>query len=300
MAIFDKNFYNEASAAKLGWTPSWFGATSFNETLIKKVKAYQKEHGLAVDGLVGPMTWRVRANELGSAYDEEKTQVSTKNYIFCRGAKIFVNWDKVVSFDSPDSLRLPEGTYRSYSRKRNPSFIVTHWDATLSAKHCYRILKKRGISTHFSIDNDGTIYQNVDCNDIAWHAGKKLWNDRSIGIDFTNAYYTKYQDWYVKNGHGERPILEGVECHGKKMKPFLGYYPEQIEAYKKLLLALHDHYGIMLEAPEEDGKFVTELYTPAARSKFKGVVSHYHLTKNKIDCAGLDIKKILDEIKEDK
>ena len=83
------------------------------------------------------------------------------------------------------------------------------------------------------------------------------------------------------------------------MKPFLGYYPEQIEAYKKLLLALHDHYGIMLEAPEEDGKFVTGLYTPAARSKFKGVVSHYHLTKNKIDCAGLDIKKILEEIKED-
>jgi len=98
MAIFDKNFYNEASATKLGWTPSWFGATSFNETLIKKVKVYQREHGLSVDGLVGPMTWRIRANELGSAYDEDKAQVSAKNYIFCRGAKIFVDWDKVVSF----------------------------------------------------------------------------------------------------------------------------------------------------------------------------------------------------------
>ena len=29
----DKIFYNQASAAKLGWTPEWFGAYEFNEEL---------------------------------------------------------------------------------------------------------------------------------------------------------------------------------------------------------------------------------------------------------------------------
>ena len=46
-----------------------------------------------------------------------------------------------------------------------------------------RVLEKRGISTHFVIDNDGTIVQLVDCNDIAWHAGNRKVNNASIGID---------------------------------------------------------------------------------------------------------------------
>ena len=33
----DKIFYNEASAAKLGWEPEWFGAEEIDEVLIEKV-----------------------------------------------------------------------------------------------------------------------------------------------------------------------------------------------------------------------------------------------------------------------
>ena len=38
MAISDKIFYNQASAAKLGWDPSWFGARGFNDILINNIK----------------------------------------------------------------------------------------------------------------------------------------------------------------------------------------------------------------------------------------------------------------------
>ena len=31
----DKNFYNKASAAKLGWAPSWFGEKYFDEKVWK-------------------------------------------------------------------------------------------------------------------------------------------------------------------------------------------------------------------------------------------------------------------------
>ena len=54
----DKIFYNESSAVKLGWSPDWFGASHFDEELLKKVKKFQQEHGLTADGLVGPTTYR--------------------------------------------------------------------------------------------------------------------------------------------------------------------------------------------------------------------------------------------------
>ena len=38
-------------------------------------------------------------------------------------------------------------------------------------------------------------------------------------------------------------------------------------------------------------------YKKVTGGTFKGFVSHYHVTKKKIDCAGLDIKALLEEIK---
>ena len=54
----DKIFYNEASAKSLGWEPSWLGARNFDEALIRKIRAFQREHGLKADGLLGPSTFR--------------------------------------------------------------------------------------------------------------------------------------------------------------------------------------------------------------------------------------------------
>ena len=43
----DKVFYNEASAAKLGWEPEWFGVNEFNEELVKKIRLiYRQFHSL--------------------------------------------------------------------------------------------------------------------------------------------------------------------------------------------------------------------------------------------------------------
>ena len=58
---------------------------------------------------------------------------------------------------------------------------------------------------HFAIDNDGTIYQFMDCNHIAWHAGSSKWNNNSVGVEIANAYYPKHQGWYKSKGFGERP-----------------------------------------------------------------------------------------------
>ena len=118
----------------------------------------------------------------------------------------------------------------------------------------------------------------------------------SIGIDLSNAYYTKYNKVYTKRGFSKRPVLKNSYVHGRKLKPHLGYYGIQIEAYKKLLEALCKHYDIPLEAPEENGKLLTGVHNDAATGKFNGVVCHYHVTRKKIDCAGLELKKILDSL----
>ena len=290
MDIQGKIDYNKKSASKHGWAPNWFGAEGYDEDLVERIAEFQKDHGLDADGLCGPMTYaRVLTGREANA---------DTDHIICNGEEVKLDWDKTISLFHADHKRLPGNCYDFRLDVRQPTMIVTHWDAALSADSCYRILKKRGISSHFVIDNDGTIYQMVDTKHVCWHAGIRSVNKASIGIDFSNAYYTKYQDWYTRRGFGERPILEGVKTHGRSMDPFLGYYPVQLEAYKALLKGLNEHYGIKLECPlDENGELLTTVDDTAAAGDFEGVVCHYHLTRRKIDTAGLELDKILEDIR---
>ena len=177
---------------------------------------------------------------------------------------------------------------------------MNHWDVCLNATSCQRVLDRRGISVHFLIDNDGTIYQTLDMQHAAWHAGSSRTNRPSIGVEISNAYYPKYQDWYRKNGFGERPILEDVWVHGSNLAPFMGFYPAQIDALKALWRAINGATGIPFETPlNQFGKTSSKYVQEVAYGNFKGFVSHYHINKGKIDCAGLDIKTLLEETKHD-
>lgn len=296
MPVRDKRFYNEASAAKLGWELSWFCAEDFDETLEENVKDFQRQHGLEPDGLVGPKTFRRVFTEMEAKLELVKSLSTTEeNYIICNGQSVPIEWDKFVGLHDPGSLALAPGSYQSpLNFVRKPTMIVTHWDAALSAKSCHKILQRRGLSSHFVIDNDGTIYQMVDTANVAWHA--KGSNDNSIGIDFSNAYYTKYQKVYRKRGLGSRPIIES-SVHGAPPVEHLGYYPAQLEAYKVLVKALCEHYDIPLECPTKDGKLITGVDPDAQAGTFSGVVCHYHLSRRKIDCAGLELDVLLEEIK---
>ena len=298
--------YNKRSAIRYGWIPPWFGVDEFSEQLVKNILDFQKEHDLEPDGLCGSMTY--------SRVMTEREANEDTNYITCNGENVVIDWDKTISLTHENSKVLPATSFKkvqehgkattpvthweSVLKPRNPTMIVTHWDAALSADSCYKILKKRGISSHFVIDNDGTIYQMVDTQNIAWHAGIRSVNEASIGIDFTNAYYTKYQNWYERKGFGPRPVLEGVKMHGRTLDPFLGYYPVQIDAYRALVKGLCKHYDIKLECPlDEHGELLSTVDDSAAKGQFEGVVGHYHLTRRKKDTAGLELKEILEDIK---
>lgn len=294
----DKYFYNEASANKLGWEPSWFGCTRFNDELIEAIEKYQKSKGLTSDGMCGPGTYRRIYTDRQEAIAKFKpNDKNNKDSFIVYNSEYFeINWPKVKLWFEGDSFKIRKGFKRMFE-KRDPSFFVCHWDVCLSSESCFKVLQNRGLSVHFLIDNDGTIYQLMDMNDVAYHAGSKKWNDRSIGVEISNAYYPKHQDWYVKQGLGERPLITDAVVHGEKLDPFTGFYPQQIEALKALMRAVNKATGIPLKTPLDRSKGTnTTVSKKAASGDFEGFISHYHLTNRKIDCAGLDLKKLLREI----
>ena len=299
MSIDDKIFYNEGSAAKLGWTPDWFGCAKHGEKLVAAIEKFQKECKITADGLCGPTTYRRIYNERLANLDDYAPRGhkdNTESFIIYNSDYVPIDWPRVKLFFEGDGLKLRKG-FKKMKHKRDPKFFVCHWDVCLSSESCHRVLEKRGISVHFAIDNDGTIYQFMDMNDVAWHAGGKVWNDRSVGVEISNAYYPKYQSWYEKRDFGARPIITDATVHGKTLPPHTGFYPIQLEALKALMKAVHKCTGIPLQAPlDRSGGTNTKVSKKCAEGRFEGFISHYHLTKRKIDCAGLDIKKLLGEL----
>jgi hypothetical protein len=82
------------------------------------------------------------------------------------------------------------------------------------------------------------------------------------------------------------------------MGPFLGFYDVQLQALKALWEAVNKGLGIPLEYPQNaDGSLNTGVHKDCERGKFRGICNHYNITKQKTDCAGLDLPKLIDELK---
>ena len=303
----DKDFYNKSSADSLGWAPEWFGCSEFDVDLVKSVQKWQRKNGLTADGLVGPATyrrvWTERESSISDHRPRQRSSMRDSNHIVHNGKFIPIDWDKVVLWDEPDGFKANDGCFTNLSGKpdRSPTMFVNHWDVCLSAESCAKVLNKRGISVHFLIDNDGTIYQMLDTQHKAWHAGIPKYtggNPKGIGVEISNAYYPKYQDWYVKNGYGERPLMEGAVVHGKTQKPFLWFYDRQLEALKALWKAVHLGIDIPLEYPEnDDGSLCETVHRECERGTFSGVCNHYNFIKSKIDCSGMDLPEMLRDVR---
>jgi hypothetical protein len=302
----DREFYNQASSEKLGWESSWWGCEYIDEELFEAVKAWQEKNSMTADGLVGPMTYRrIWTEREDTISDHEPKRGAVRpgdKYIVHNGKFLPIEWDKVVLWDEEDGLKIEGGHYKWKENDRKPDQFVNHWDVCLSAESCARVINKKGIGIHFCIDNDGTIYQTMDTQHGAWHCGDSYGNKHGIGVEISNAYYLKYQGWYERHGFGPRPVVAKGEAvvHGQGLKEHLDFYPVQIEALKALWKAVHLGLGIPLEAPvKASGEPILGTDPRCNSGEFKGFNHHYHYTTKKIDCAGLDIWALLEEVKEE-
>tara|TARA_Y100000310_G_C20578688_1_gene761837 strand:- start:75 stop:992 length:918 start_codon:yes stop_codon:yes gene_type:complete len=258
-----------------------------------KVKQFQLDNSLQDDGIVGPKTWELLSKIVNSCGIEKK-------YIIHNGKPSPIGWDKVVLWTEPRGLAIKSGRYYDNTGKpeRVPSLFVNHWDVSLSAESCVNTLNKKRASVHFCLDNEGTIYQVLDTQHGGWHCSNFNGNKKGIGIEISNGYYLKYQDHYVKQGFGERPIMANAQVHGRTLDPFLGFYPIQLQALKALWIAVSDAHDIPLDYPRNaDDSFCTTTHAKCKAGTFKGFCNHYNFTSGKIDCAGLDIPGLLEEVK---
>ena len=286
--------YNINLSRRYGWKPNWFGADDFDENLVKKIMEFQQSLGITADGLCGPSTYRRIFTAREANIDDYEP---TGEHIIYNGEFFPIEWDKVVTWDEPGGLRMNKGTYTDYSGKepRDISMFVNHWDVCLSSKSCASVLNKRKVSVHFCIDNDGTIYQLLDMQQRAWHAGNSIVNTKSVGVEISNAFYPKYQDWYTKR-FGPRPVITDAVVHGRTLETHLGFYQIQLDAAKALWKAVSVACKVPLVAPMKNGGLDTGVNSDVWRGRFKGFFNHYNVTSKKIDCAGLDLANMLEKI----
>lgn len=197
--------------------------------------------------------------------------------------------------------------------QRTVDQFVIHFDVCGIAKQCFNILHDhRGLSVHFMLDLDGTIYQTLDLKERAYHATTS--NHRSVGIEIANmgAYGpndTKALDaWYARDAKGRTiitvpqklgdPRIRTIGFVGSPARPEpvhgniqgqdLVQYdltPEQYKALIKLTAALHRIFPkIRLDYPRgPDGKVLPKKLPDDQLAAYEGVLGHYHIQTNKVD-----------------
>jgi len=93
-------------------------------------------------------------------------------------------------------------------------YVVLHYTSS-DLQESLKTLTKKGVSSHYLInDNPATIYQLVDENRRAWHAGISEWQGRTwlnastIGIELVNPGYRETPEGRVWSAYSEAQISQ--------------------------------------------------------------------------------------------
>jgi len=191
--------------------------------------------------------------------------------------------------------------------------FVIHYDAAGTSRNCFRTLQDfRGLSVHFMLDLDGTIYQTLDVKERAFQA--TIANSRSIGVEIAQigAFSTALQkipaEWYQHDERGQtyikiperlgdpmihtpnfiarpaRPDLVRGNIQGRDLLQY-DFTPEQYAALIKLTAALCKVFPqITCDYPRDAaGKLIRQKLPDADLANYHGIRGHYHVQTNKID-----------------
>lgn len=169
--------------------------------------------------------------------------------------------------------------------------VVMHHDGLFSASQCFHVLHdERGLSTHFIVDNDGTIYQTLDLLHLGYHASGV--NGVSIGIEICNRgdYVQREEPHYA----GKR-ATQSTSIHGASHLMW-DFTEPQYQALVALGQALHWLFPrLSCFYPTDRGGLIRTAIQDVR--EFSGFIGHYHVTQEKWDPGCLDFGRICKEIR---
>jgi N-acetyl-anhydromuramyl-L-alanine amidase AmpD len=191
--------------------------------------------------------------------------------------------------------------------------FVIHFDVCGTSRRCFRVLHdERGLSVHFMLDLDGTIYQTLDLKESAWHATQS--NSRSVGVEIANmgtfkpGHPGRVAQWYAPGPDGKTRLTIPGELGMKELRnppevlrpirdePVLGRIqgtdyamydltPQQYDSLIKLTATLCTIFPkLKCDYPrDEQGQLIVRALTPDQWKEYRGVLGHYHVQTNKND-----------------
>jgi N-acetyl-anhydromuramyl-L-alanine amidase AmpD len=178
--------------------------------------------------------------------------------------------------------------------------IVLHTDVARTAADCFRILVEEGLSSHFIIDWDGTIYQTCDPMYTTLHAGEV--NKLAIGFDLNNVLPNLAAKGYSSVTYaGEMAMVPGVTGIDDPQSPFYrprgtrrkvinriecmsyGYCDAQYTAFLAVLKALLKVLPNIKPYPpmDESGQVILNVIDDYLG--FEGIMAHWHISATRWD-----------------
>ncbi|MFV1965074.1 MAG: N-acetylmuramoyl-L-alanine amidase [Pirellulaceae bacterium] len=189
--------------------------------------------------------------------------------------------------------------------------FVLHYDACGTSRRCFAVLHDvRGLSVHFLLDLDGTIYQTLDLKERAWHA--TIANTRSIGIEIANigafevGKPAPFDRWYGQDSAGHVRIRLPDGADGIRTKGFIGrpvrpqpivgtiqgkrlrqydLTRQQYDSLIQLTATLCQLLPrIVCDYPrDERGELVRQKLPDDQLRQYHGILGHFHVQTNKVD-----------------
>lgn len=160
--------------------------------------------------------------------------------------------------------------------------VVLHLDGCVNSRSCFHSMHdmprpdgRCGLSAHFMVDADGTIYQTLDLVENAWHAEQS--NAVSVGIELCNRGDASRDELdRLPPDYRTRPVKE-VVINGRGYQAF-DFRPEQYQSVLALTRVLVRLFPLIRPLyPERDGKPLLE--TLADPLRFAGIVGHLHVDR---------------------
>ena len=153
-------------------------------------------------------------------------------------------------------------TFKGFTRRRPPDQIVLHESATESSGETVDVLQKRGLSVHYTVDQDGSIDKLLD--DSRRGSQVKGNNARSIGIEIANPLY----------GRDALPGQQVIKASWAHTGKYAVPPPEQVESSYGLVRKIASSNQIPVSFPAEQGDTFQMTQLPRSQSSQPGIISH--------------------------